>query len=80
MQPGSYDGKSNVIFKKSLKTFSNLSVTHAKMSLTHKIICNTFFLYIQVVNNMFLLFPTAVVVFIDNPYNFQDFLSFLKFI
>ena len=31
-------------------------------------------------NNIILLFPTAVLVNIENPFNFQDLLSFLRFI
>ena len=37
-----------------------------------------FFLYFQVRNNLFLLVLPAVLVIMDDPSNFQDFLSFLK--
>ena len=47
------------------------------MYVIHKIIW-TPFLYIQVINIKFWLFPTAILVIIDNPFNFQDFLSLLK--
>ena len=38
------------------------------------------FLYFQLINSVFLLVPLAVLVIIDDPSNFQDYLSFLKWI
>ena len=37
-----------------------------------------FFLYSQLINTVFLLVPPVVLVIMDNLFNFQDFLSFLK--
>ena len=39
-----------------------------------------FFLNFPWINNVFLLVPPAVLVIIEDTSNFQDFLSFLKFI
>ena len=57
---------------KSLKALSNMSVSHARN------VCQSQ-KNMQVIYNMFLLFPTAILVNVDNPSNFQDFLSFLIF-
>ena len=39
-----------------------------------------FYLYFQFINNVFLLVPEAVLVIMDNPLHFLDFLSFSKYI
>ena len=57
------------------RVFSNLLVTHTKNVFHSHNDMQPFFLY---VNNMFLVFPTAFMVIIDNRFNFQDFLSILK--
>ena len=63
---------------KTSRLFSNLSVTHAK-NVCHSLNdMQHFCLYIQVITNMFWLFPTAILVNIINPYNFDNFLSFLN--
>ena len=55
-----------------------MSVSYTKNVCQSQSNMQPFFLYIQVINNMFLLFPTAILVIIDNPSNCQHFLSFLK--
>ena len=35
----------------------------------------SFFLHSQLINTVFLLVPPAVLINMDDPYNFQDFLS-----
>ena len=60
------------------------------MSVSFKILCwivgksqNTmkpFFLNFPWIKNVFLIVPTAVLVIIEEIFNFQDFLSFIKFI
>ena len=62
----------------------------SKMSVSRKILCwivgksqNTlkpFFLNFQGIKNMFLLVPPSVLVIIEDICNFQNFLSFIKFI
>ena len=39
----------------------------------------SFFLYFQLITNVFLLVQLEVLVIIEDPSNLQDFLSFLKF-
>ena len=82
VQPRSHCGRPMWHYK-SLNIFS-------KMSVSCKILCrkvgklqNTmkpFFLNFPLINNVFLLVPPAVPVIIEDTSNFQDFLSFLKFI
>ena len=77
VQPGSHCRKPR------LKIFS-------KMSVSRQILCwivgksqNTmkpFFLNFPWINNVFLLVPPVVLVIIEDISNFQDFLSFIKFI
>ena len=55
-----------------------MSFSHAKNVCQSQNNMQPFFLYIQVNNNIFLLFPIAALLIIDNPSNFQDLLSFLK--
>ena len=60
------------------------------MSVSRKILCwivgksqntmKTFFLIFPWIKNVFLLVPPAVLVFIEDISNFQDFLCFIKFI
>ena len=54
-----------------------MSVGHAKNIGWSQINMRPFFLYYQYITNMFLLVSPAVLVFIGNSSNFQDFLSFL---
>ena len=63
---------------KNPKKISNMSVGHAKNVCRSQNSMKPFFLYLQLINNVFLLVSPAVLVIIDNPSNLQDFLSFLK--
>ena len=58
--------------------FRNISVSHTKNVGQSQSNMQPFFLYIQVINNMSLLFPTVGLVMIENPSNFQGFICVLK--
>ena len=82
VQPGSHYGRPMWHYK-SVKIFSQLSVSCkilfrnvGKLQNTMKL----FFLNFPWINNVFLLVPPTVLVIIEDASNFQDFLSFLKFI
>ena len=53
-------------------------VSHAKNVGKSQNNMKPLFLYFQWINNVFFLVPPAVLVMIDDPSNFQDFISFLK--
>ena len=55
-------------------------VSHTNNVSKSQNIMKPLFLYFQTMNNVFLLVPPAVLVIIDDPSNFQDFISFLKYI
>ena len=60
------------------KQISNMSVGHAKNVCRSQNSMKPFFLYLQLINNVFLLVSPAVLEIIDNPSISQDFLSFLN--
>ena len=82
VQPRSHCGRPMWHYKR-LKIFS-------KMSVSRKILCwivgksqttiKPFFLNFPGINNVFLLVPPAVLIIIQDISNFQDVLSFIKFI
>ena len=76
VQPGSYC-ESHIRHYKSLIIFSKMSVSHEKNVCKSQNSMKPFFLYFQLINKLFLLVPQTVPVIMDNPCNFQDFLSFL---
>jgi len=81
-QAGSHYGRPMWHYK-SLKIFSKLSVSRKILYRNVGKSQNTmkpFFLNFPYIINVFLLVPPAVLVIIEDATNFQDFLSFLKFI
>ena len=77
VQPGSHCGRSMWNFY-SLKTCGKGLASHTKNVGKSQNNMNPLFLYFELINNALLIVPPAVLVIIDGPSNFQDFLKLKK--